>query len=67
VENGMGHVVAVFVVVMRPNVVHEILMIMEEREVLEKSLNLLKLHEVDGFQSLDFTLASESLATHLHR
>jgi len=63
----MGHVVAVFVVVMRPNTVHEILMIMEEREVLEKSLNLLKLHEVDGFQSLDFTLASESLATHLYR
>jgi len=63
----MGHVVAVFVVVMRPNAVHEILMIMEEREVLEKSLNLLKLHEVDGFQSLDFTLASESLATHLYR
>jgi hypothetical protein len=42
-------------------------MIMEEREVLEKSLNLLKLYEVDGFQSLDFTLASESLATHLYR
>jgi hypothetical protein len=63
----MGHVVAVFVVVMRPNVVHEILMIMEEREVLEKSLNLLKLYEVDGFQSLDFTLASESLATYLYR
>jgi hypothetical protein len=62
----MGHVVAVFVVVMRPNAVHEILMIME-REVLEKSLNLLKLHEVDGFQSLDFTLASESLATYLYR
>jgi hypothetical protein len=38
-----------------------------EREVLEKSLDLLKLHEVDGFQSLDFTLASESLATYLHR
>ena len=41
--------VAVFVVVMRPNIMHEILMIMEEREVLEKSLNLLKLYEVDGF------------------
>jgi hypothetical protein len=63
----MGHVVAVFVVVMRPNAVYEILIIMEEREVLEKSLNLLKLYEVDGFQSLDFTLASESLATYLHR
>jgi hypothetical protein len=58
--------VAVFVVVMRPNAVHEILIIME-REVLEKSLNLLKLYEVDGFQSLDFTLASESLATYLYR
>jgi len=58
--------VAIFVVVIRPNTVHEILIIIE-REVLEKSLNLLKLHEVDGFQSLDFTLASESLATHLHR
>jgi len=44
----MGHVVAVFVVVIRPNIVHEILMIME-REVLEKSLNLLKLYEVNGF------------------
>ena len=63
----MGHVVAVFVVVMRPNAVHEILMLMEEREVLEKSLNPLKSHEVDGFQSPDFTLASESLATHFHR
>jgi hypothetical protein len=52
---------------MRPNTVYEILIIIEEKEVLEKSLNLLKLHEVDGFQSLDFTLASESLATHLHR
>ena len=48
-ENGIGHVVAIFVVVMRPNAVHEILIIIEEREVLEKSLNLLKLHEVDGF------------------
>jgi len=66
VENGIGHVVAIFVVVMRPNTVHEILIIIE-REVLEKSLNLLKLHEVDGFQSLDFTLASESLATYLYR
>jgi hypothetical protein len=66
VENSIGHVVAVFVVVMRPNIVHEILMIIE-REVLEKSLDLLKLHEVDGFQSLDFTLASESLATYLYK
>jgi len=62
----MGHIVAVFVVVIRPNTIYEILIIIE-REVLEKSLNLLKLHEVDGFQSLDFTLASESLATHLYR
>jgi hypothetical protein len=45
----MGHVVTAFVVVMRPNVLHEILIIMEEREVLEESLNPLKLHEVDGF------------------
>jgi hypothetical protein len=45
----MGHVVTIFVIVMRPNILHEILIIMEEREVLEKSLNLLKLHEVDGF------------------
>jgi hypothetical protein len=40
--------VAVFVVVIRPNIVYEILIIIE-REVLEKSLNLLKLYEVDGF------------------
>jgi hypothetical protein len=55
----MGHVVTAFVVVMRPNVLHEILIIMEEREVLEESLNLLKLHEVDGFQSLELILASK--------
>jgi hypothetical protein len=55
----MGHVVIVFVVVMRLNVLHEILMIIEEREVLEESLNPLKLHEVDGFQSLELTLASK--------
>jgi len=63
----MGHVVTVFVVVMRPSALYEILMIMGEREVLEKSLNLLKLHEVDGFQSLDSTLASKSLATYLYK
>ena len=51
---------------MRPNIVYEILIIIE-REVLEKSLNLLKLYEVDGFQSLDFTLTSESLVTYLYR
>jgi len=67
VENSIGHVVTIFVVVMRPGILHEILMIIEEREVLEESLNPLKSHEVDGFQSLDFTLASESLATHFHR
>jgi hypothetical protein len=63
----MGYVVIIFVVVIRPSALHEILMIIGEREVLEKSLNLLKLHEVDGFQSLDSTLASKSLATHLYR
>ena len=63
----MGHVVTVFVVVMRPSVLHEILMMIEKREVLEESLNPLKSHEVDGFQSPDFTLANESLATHFHR
>jgi hypothetical protein len=52
---------------MRPSILHEILIIIGEREVLEKSLNLLKLYEVDGFQSLDSTLASKSLATHLYR
>jgi hypothetical protein len=62
----MGYIIAVFVVVMRPNIVYEILIIIE-REVLEKSLNLLKLYEVDGFQSLDFILASKSLATYLYR
>jgi hypothetical protein len=66
VENSIGYVVAIFVVVMRPNTVYEILIIIE-REVLEKSLNLLKLYKVDRFQSLDFTLASKSLATHLYR
>jgi hypothetical protein len=59
VENGMGYIVIVFVVVMRLNVLHEILIIIEEREVLEESLNPLKLHEVDGFQSLELTLASK--------
>ena len=51
--------VTIFVVVMRPNILHEILMIIEEREVLEESLNPLKLHEVDRFQSLELTLASK--------
>jgi hypothetical protein len=44
----MGYIVAIFVVVIRPNIVYEILIIIE-REVLEKSLNLLKLYKVDGF------------------
>ena len=59
----MGHVVTAFVVVMRPNVLHEILIIMAEREVLEESLNPLKLHEVDGFQSLELTLASKFIGS----
>jgi hypothetical protein len=45
----MEHVVTVFVVVMRPNAVLEISMIMEERVIVEDSLNPLKLHEVAGF------------------
>ena len=45
--------------VMRPNILYEILIIIEEREVLEKSLNLLKLYEVDRFQSLELILASK--------
>jgi hypothetical protein len=45
----MGYVVTIFVVVIRYNVLYEILMIIEEREVLEESLDPLKSHEVDGF------------------
>ena len=45
----MGHIVTVFVVVMRLNILHEILIIIEEREVLEESLNLLKLYKIDRF------------------
>jgi hypothetical protein len=60
----MGHVAAVFVVVMRPNAVHEILRIMEERVIVEGSPNPLKLHEVAGFQGLDLTLASIFLVYH---
>jgi hypothetical protein len=52
---------------MQPSVLYEILMIIGEREVLEESLNLLKSHEVDGFQSLDSTLTSKSLVTYLYR
>jgi hypothetical protein len=44
---------------MRPNILYEILIIIEEREVLEESLNFLKLYEVDGFQSLKLILASK--------
>jgi hypothetical protein len=43
---------------MRSNIVHEILVIMEERVIVEDSLNPLKLHEVAGFQGLDLILAS---------
>jgi hypothetical protein len=54
----MGYVAAVFIVVMRSNAVHEILVIIEERVIVEDSLNPLKLHEVAGFQGLDLILAS---------
>jgi hypothetical protein len=49
VENGIGHIVTIFVVVIRYNVLYEMLIIIEEREVLEESLDPLKSHEVDGF------------------
>ena len=52
---------------MWPGILYKILIIIEEREVLEESLNPIKLYEVDGFQSLDFTLASESLATYFYK
>jgi hypothetical protein len=60
----MGHIAAIFVVVMRSNIVHEILIIIEERVLVEDSLNPLKLHEVAGFQGLDLTLASIFLVYH---
>ena len=63
----MEHVVTVFVVVMRPNAVLEILMIMEERVIVEDNPNPLKLHEVAGFQSLDVTLARVSLLLQINR
>jgi hypothetical protein len=63
----MEHVVTVFVVVMRPNAVLEISMIMEERAIVEDSLNPLKLHEVAGFQSLDVILARVSLLLQINR
>jgi hypothetical protein len=55
--------VTIFVVVIRYNVLHEILIIIEEREVLEESLDPLKSHEVDKFQSLELTLASKSVGS----
>jgi hypothetical protein len=63
----MEHVVTVFVVVMRPNIVLEISIIMEERAIVEDSLNPLKLYEVAGFQSLDVTLARVSLLLQINR
>jgi hypothetical protein len=57
----MEHVITVFVVVIRPNTVLEISMIIEERAIVEDSLNPLKLYKVAGFQSLDITLARVSL------
>jgi hypothetical protein len=43
---------------MRSNIVYEILVIIEERVIVEDSLNPLKLYEVAGFQGLDLILAS---------
>ena len=63
----MEHVVTIFVVVMRPITVHEILIIIEERVIVEDNPNPLKLHEVAGFQSLDITLARVSLLLQINR
>ena len=49
--------VTIFVMVMRPNIVLEILIIIKKRAIVEDSLNPLKLHEVAGFQSLNIILA----------
>ena len=45
----MEYVVTIFIMVMRSNIILEILIIIEEKVIVKNSLNPLKLHEVAGF------------------